>query len=166
MSLVNVSIVGNVTRQPEYFEFQNGKQKTTITVAIKSASQARTGDDRWETEFYRVETWGKLAEISAKYLSKGSHIGASGRLVLDKWQDKTGRDRVTPVVKADQISLPPRLQVVQAQEAITGGTPPAKEPTLAAEECSEDEYDESLGFVMREEITAVPPPQAPNAMAR
>jgi single-strand DNA-binding protein len=153
MSLVNVTIVGNLVRDPEVFAREH-MQKATITVAVSSAGSQRREDGKFETEFYKVEAWGKLAEIAVKFLKKGSHVGVSGRLVLDKWQDKTGRDRVTPTVKADQISLPPKLQVVHAPEAVSAkAVPPAEqELTFAPDGGSEDEYDELLGFTHASEI--------------
>jgi single-strand DNA-binding protein len=105
MSLANISIVGNLVRAPEQMFFANGKTKTTIVVAVNVPSrinkQGAEGAD-----FYRLEAWGKLAELAATYLAKGNQITATGRLVLEKWTDKEGRDRITPTIKADQIVFP------------------------------------------------------------
>lgn len=124
MSLVNISLVGNLVRPPEQMYFASGRVKTTITVAINNPP--RNGRNSETADFYRVETWGKLAELAGKYLDKGNQVGVTGRLVLDHWTDKTGKNRVTPIVEATQLALPPRLKVVsgdQAAEQSFGGNP-------------------------------------------
>jgi len=104
MSLANISIVGNLVRNPEQMHFANGKNKTTIVVAVNVPSRINKGAEG--ADFYRLEAWGKLAELAATYLAKGNQITATGRLVLEKWTDKEGRERMTPTIKADQIVFP------------------------------------------------------------
>lgn len=110
MSMVNVSLVGNLVREPEQVCFASGRIKTTIVVAVNGPHRNSNNEQTSEnsTDFYRVETWGKLAELAQKYLSKGNQVGISGRLIMEHWTDKEGRERLTPVVAATQLSLPPR----------------------------------------------------------
>ena len=106
MSLANISIVGNLVKTPEQMHFVSGKVKTTFTVAVNGFGRPARGGDT--ADFYRVETWGKLAELAGKYLDKGNQIGVSGRLLFDRFVDQQGKNRVIPVVEANQLSLPPR----------------------------------------------------------
>lgn len=130
MSLANVSLVGNLVKAPEQIQFSSGRIKTTLVVAVngtnrsavnKSGAKTTDGDksDRSDgndptkentatADFYRVETWGKLAELASKYLTKGNQVTVSGKLTLDHWTDKHGANRITPVVEANQLSLPPK----------------------------------------------------------
>jgi len=119
MSLANVSLVGNLVKAPEQIEFSSGRIKTTMVVAVNGMNKAREsakaeagkgelGTNGGNADFYRVETWGKLAELAARYLNKGNQVTVSGRLVLDHWTDKHGASRITPVVEANQLSLPPK----------------------------------------------------------
>lgn len=114
MSLVNVSIVGNLVRAPEQTCFASGRVKTTLIVAVNGPNRQPKGAEKGNesTDFYKVETWGKLADLAHKYLDKGNQVGVCGRLLLDHWTDKQGKDRITPVVEASQLSFPPRLRVV------------------------------------------------------
>jgi single-strand DNA-binding protein len=114
MSLVNISIVGNLARAPEQKYFSTGKVKTTLVVAVNGGKKSQ--QDEGAAEFYRVETWGKLAEATGKYLSKGNQVTVTGRLVLDYWTDRSGKERVTPIVEASQLAFPPKLRVVGADE--------------------------------------------------
>ncbi len=106
MSLANVSIVGNLVRTPEQMHFESGKIKTTLTVAVNGFGKPSRGGD--SADFYRVEAWGKLAELAGKYLEKGNQVGVSGRLLFDRFTDQQGRNRMVPVVEANQLSLPPK----------------------------------------------------------
>jgi single-strand DNA-binding protein len=106
MSLANISIVGNLVRMPEQMHFESGKIKTTLTVAVNGFGKPNRGGDA--ADFYRVEAWGKLAELAGKYLEKGNQVAVSGRLLFDRFTDQQGRNRVVPVVEANQLSLPPK----------------------------------------------------------
>jgi single-strand DNA-binding protein len=106
MSLATVSIVGNLVRMPEQMCFSSGKIKTTLTVAVNSFGKPSRGGD--SADFYRVEAWGKLAELAAKYLEKGNQVAVSGRLMFDRFVDQQGKNRMVPIVEANQLSLPPK----------------------------------------------------------
>ncbi len=107
MSLANISIVGNLARAPEQFQFANGRSKTTLVIAVNSFNKIRKEKS---TDFYRVETWDRLADLAINYLKKGNQVTVSGRLALEKWTDREGKDRVTPTVQANQLAFPPRLR--------------------------------------------------------
>jgi single-strand DNA-binding protein len=124
MSLANISIVGNLVKPPEQMHFQSGKVKTTLIVAVNTYGKPNRGGD--SADFYKVETWGKLAELAGQYLSKGNQVAVSGRLLFDRWTDKEGKNRFTPVVEVTQLSLPSRLKVVDSQ----GEQPSLPEETL------------------------------------
>lgn len=131
MSLVNISLVGNLVRPPEQMYFSSGRVKTTMVVAINNPP--RNGRNADTADFYRVETWGKLAELAGKYLNKGNQVGVTGRLLMDHWTDKNGKSRVTPIVEATQLAFPPRLKVVsdeQAADQAVGGNPVGGEVVL------------------------------------
>jgi single stranded DNA-binding protein (ssb) len=109
MSLANISLVGNLVRAPERIEFSSGRVKTTLVVAVNNFVRASGKSDKaTSADFYKVETWGKLAELAAKCLYKGNQITVTGRLIMDHWTDKHGSNRITPVVEASQLSLPPK----------------------------------------------------------
>lgn len=107
MSLANISIVGNLAREPEQFQFASGRTKTTLFVAVSSFNKIRKEKT---TDFYRVETWDRLAELANEYLKKGNQVAVSGRIAMEKWVDREGKDRVTPTVQANQLALPPRFR--------------------------------------------------------
>lgn len=107
MSLANISIVGNLAKEPEQFQFASGRTKTTLFVAVSSFNKVRKEKT---TDYYRVETWDRLAELANEYLKKGNQVAVSGRIAMEKWVDREGKDRVTPTVQANQLALPPRYR--------------------------------------------------------
>ncbi len=113
MSLANVSIVGNLAREPMKHQFSSGRVKTTLVVAVTKFNWTRKEK---ETDFYRVETWDRLAELALNYLKKGNQVAVSGRLVMQKWVDREGKDRLTPTVQANQLSFPPRYRPAAESE--------------------------------------------------
>ncbi len=129
MSLANVSIVGNLVKEPEQHQFASGRIKTTLIVAVNSFNKVRR---ERSADFYRVETWDRLAELAKAYLEKGNQIGVTGRLVMDIWEDKDGRNRITPTVHASQLALPQRRysrnEEKDKEEELAEGLLPESQP--------------------------------------
>lgn len=146
MSLASVSIVGNLVRAPEQMCFPSGHVKTTMVVAInnrvKSKPNGATNNKPKETtDFYKVETWGKLAELSSKFLAKGYQVTVTGRLIMDHWTDRHGKSRVTPVVEATQVAFPPKLRVSDQQAGTSADQTQTINP-IGGEIVMSDEDDE------------------------
>jgi single-strand DNA-binding protein len=116
MSLANISIVGNLVKPPELMHFSSGRTKTTMLVAVNSFGRPSRGGD--SADFYKVEVWGKLAELAGQYLAKGNQVAVSGRLLFDRWTDREGKPRMTPIVEASQLSLPSKLKVVEGEKTV------------------------------------------------
>lgn len=106
MGLANISLVGNLIKAPEQTQFASGRIKTTMVLAVDT--NPKNAQEKGAPDFFRIETWGKLAELANQYLGKGSQVTVSGRLVLNHWIDKEGVARITHVVEANQLSLPPK----------------------------------------------------------
>lgn len=143
MSLANISIVGNLVKTPEQMHFVSGKVKTTFTVAVNGFGKPARGGDT--ADFYRVETWGKLAELAGKYLDKGNQIAVSGRLLFDRFVDQQGKNRVIPVVEANQLSLPPKPKanenIARSYESADGNINDAAGIPIGGDILVEDQVD-------------------------
>lgn len=138
MSLANISIVGNLVRPPDQVSFQTGRVKTTFTVAVNSYIK-----DKNATDYYKVETWGKLAELAGKYLQKGHQVTVSGRLRMEQFVDNNQMPRVIPVVKAEQLSFPPKPKSF-LQEAPRPSLPVAMQSQTVSEQQSQVAPPESM----------------------
>jgi single-strand DNA-binding protein len=104
---VNKAIVlGNLGQDPELKNLPSGSAVCSLSVATSERWKDKTtGEDKELTEWHRVSLFGRLAEIAAQYLRKGSQVYIEGRLRTRKWQDKSGADRYTTEIIADELQL-------------------------------------------------------------
>lgn len=102
-----VILMGVLGRDPESKNFPNGGRITTFSMATTEQWKDKTTGERKElTEWHRITTNNRLAEITGKYLKKGSKVYIEGSLRTRKWKDKTsGADRETIEVRADVLQL-------------------------------------------------------------
>ena len=106
-SVNNVTLIGNLGRDPEVRYMPDGTPVCNISIATTSSWKDKTtGEKREETEWHRVVMYNRLAEIAGEYLKKGRSIYIEGRLKTRKWQDKeTGQDRYSTEIVADQMQM-------------------------------------------------------------
>jgi single-strand DNA-binding protein len=97
-------LVGNLGRDGELRSTPGGKQVLSASLAVEDWSKK---DDRGKpgTEWFKVTVWGKQAESLASYLLKGKTILVEGRLAIQLWTDRDGKNRYTPEVTADRVVL-------------------------------------------------------------
>lgn len=108
-SLNKAQIIGNLTRDPDLKQTANGQSVCTLGVATNRYWSDSSGQKKEEVEFHNVVCWGKLAEICAEYLKKGSKVFFEGRLQTRNWEDDAGiKHYRTEIVANDMIMLSPR----------------------------------------------------------
>lgn len=97
-----VILIGNLGQDPDVRYSADGRAIANISLATTDSwKDKNTGERQDRTEWHRVVFFGKLAEIVAEYLKKGSQVYIEGRLQTRKWQDKSGQDRYTTEVVVD-----------------------------------------------------------------
>lgn len=86
--------------------FPNGGSVTTFSVATTEFWKDKTTGERKEaTEWHRITTSNRLAEIAGKYLKKGGKVYVEGSLRTRKWKDSKGADREVTEIRADELQL-------------------------------------------------------------
>ena len=107
MASVNkVIIVGNLGRDPESRTFPSGDQVCNVTVATTDKwKDKQSGEMREATEWHRVVFNGRLAEIAAQYLRKGSQVYVEGSLRTRKWTDQSGVEKYSTEIRADSMQM-------------------------------------------------------------
>lgn len=101
-----VIIVGNLGNDPDTRYMPSGSAVTNLSVATnESWKDKQTGEQKERTEWHRVAMFGRLAEIAAEYLRKGSQIYIEGKLRTRKWQDQNGNDRWSTEIIADEMQM-------------------------------------------------------------
>jgi single-strand DNA-binding protein len=101
----HVSIVGNLTRDPELRFTPSGQATATFGVAVNRRWQNRQNQE-WEesTSFFDVVCWGQLAENAAQSLSKGSRVLVNGRLDQRSWETSERERRSKIEITADEVA--------------------------------------------------------------
>jgi single-strand DNA-binding protein len=99
-------LIGNLGSDPEVRYTPNGNAIANVVLATSSAwRDKQTGELNERTEWHRIVFFNRLAEIVNEYLRKGSKIYIEGSLRTRKWQDKSGIDRYTTEIIANEMQI-------------------------------------------------------------
>ena len=99
-----VTIVGNLTRDPELRYTPNGAAVATFGVAVNRRWQNRD-NQQWEesTSFFNVTCWRDLAQNVSESLEKGARVLVTGRLEQRSWETQDGERRSVVEIVADEV---------------------------------------------------------------
>ncbi|NIY73392.1 single-stranded DNA-binding protein [Marivivens donghaensis] len=99
-SVNKVILIGNLGRDPEVRNFNNGGKVVNLRIATSENWKDRnTGERRERTEWHSVAIFNEaLGRIAEQYLRKGSTVYVEGQLETRKWQDQSGQDRYSTEV--------------------------------------------------------------------
>ena len=99
-SVNKVILVGNLGRDPEARQMQDGNPVVNLSLATsESWKDKNTGERREKTEWHRVVIFNeRLADVAQKYLKKGSKIYIEGQLQTRKWTDQSGVEKYSTEV--------------------------------------------------------------------
>ena len=115
----------------------SGMTVTNIRIATsESWKDKASGAQQERTEWHSVALFGRLGEIAAEYLRKGSQVFVEGKLRTRKWQDKQGNDRFTTEIIADNMQMLGGRAGGGSERASSGGNFGASAPPR-------DDYDQS-----------------------
>jgi single-strand DNA-binding protein len=99
-----VTLIGNLTRDPELKYTPAGTAVCTFGVATNRTWTTVTGEQKEDTQFHRIVAWQKLAELCGKLLTKGKKIYLEGRITYRSFVGKDGMQRsITEIVMDDFI---------------------------------------------------------------
>ncbi|GAA2534925.1 single-stranded DNA-binding protein [Microbacterium mitrae] len=118
-----ITVVGNLTADPELRYTQNGLPVANFTIASTPRTFDRQANE-WkdgEALFLRASVWREFAEHVAGSLTKGMRVIASGRLRQRSYQDKEGNNRTAIELEIDEIGPSLRYATAQVTRAASGG---------------------------------------------
>jgi len=140
MSGVNkVILIGNLGADPEIRHLQNGVSVANFRIATSEVYKDKTtGEKREQTEWHSIVAWRGLAEITEKYLKKGSKVYVEGKLRTRKWE-KDGIDRYTTEIMADEMSLLDRPTGERSNEPAPQRQAQAATASTAADQGEDDD---------------------------
>ncbi len=115
----NITIIGNLTRDPELRHTQKGTALASLGVAWNRRYQ-QNGQDVEDVSFFNITCWGTLAEnVANSSLMKGSRVVVVGRLNQNTYETRDGESRSTVEIVADEVS--PSLKWATAEVTKTSG---------------------------------------------
>jgi single-strand DNA-binding protein len=101
-----VILIGNLGADPETRAIPSGTTVANLRIATsESWRDKQSGEQQERTEWHRVALFGRLAEIAAEYLKKGSQVYIEGSLRTRKWQDKQGNDRYSTEIIGNDLQM-------------------------------------------------------------
>ncbi len=109
-----VTVVGNITRDPEIRYTPNGQANATFGLAVNRRWQNRQTNE-WEerTSFFNIVCWRELADNVSESLAKGARVIVTGRLEQRSWETDQGDKRSVVEIVADEVG--PSLRWASAQ---------------------------------------------------
>jgi single-strand DNA-binding protein len=100
-----VTVVGNLTRDPELRFTPNGTPVVSFAIAVNRRIQNKdSGEWTSSADFFNVAAWFKLADNCAESLNKGDRVLVTGRLSQDSWDDKDGQKRSSYKIVANIVA--------------------------------------------------------------
>ena len=100
-----VILVGNLGKDPEVRYLDGGVAVANFPLATTETYKDKTGNRVDQTEWHNVVLWRGLAEITEKYLKKGSQVYIEGKLRTRSYDDKEGIKRYTTEIVADNMTM-------------------------------------------------------------
>lgn len=158
-----VIIVGTLGNDPEVKYSASGSAIANLAVATSEQwKDKQTGEKKEQTEWHRVVIFGKLAEVAAEYLRKGSQVYIEGQLRTRKWTDSNGVDKYTTEIVIPQMggvmqmlggkrddSGQPRQQSGQQPKGGWGANPQQQQPKQQSQQGGNEppmDFDDDIPF--------------------
>ncbi len=105
-AITKLLLIRHLGPEPDSRPTPGGTTVTNIPIATsESWRDKQSGEMKEQTEWHTVVMWNRLGEIAAEYLKKGSQVYIEGRLRTRKWQDKTGNDRYSTEIVANEMQM-------------------------------------------------------------
>lgn len=140
MYLNKAMIYGNLTRDPELKALPSGMQVCSLSIATNRVYNDRDGKRQEATDYHNVVVFGKQAENSAKYLTKGNGVYVEGRMQTRSW-DKDGQKQYRTEVIADRVQFGPKNGSGSSSSAPAAATGSSNEKAPAVPDYPEEEIN-------------------------
>ena len=121
--LNRVQIIGRLGRDVELRQTPSGQSVASFTVATDESYTSRDGQKVEQTEWHRINVFGKQAELCGRFIGKGSLVYVEGKLRTRKWTDQSGQERSSTEINADRVQFLDRHQDAQQAAPTQRQTP-------------------------------------------
>ena len=100
-----LTIIGNLTRDPEQRTTPSGSTVCSFTVAVNRRGRRDAQNNQPEADFFRVSAWNQLGENCARYLAKGRKVAVVGPVSVHTYQGQDGQTRASLEVMANDVEF-------------------------------------------------------------
>jgi single-strand DNA-binding protein len=107
-----VTVVGNLTREPELRYTPSGQAVVKFGIAVNRFYLNRKGEKVEQTDFFTVNAWRSLAENAAESLNTGTRVLVTGRLQSRTWETEDGQKRSAVEIEAEEVAASLRWATV------------------------------------------------------
>ncbi len=147
-SINRVTLVGNLTRDPELRTTPAGKSVCTLGLAVNDRYKNDAGEWVEKPNYFDIVVWGAQAESCAQYLSKGRQIAVDGRLSFRSWEAQDGSKRSKVEVIANTVQfLGSRQDAGSSPGApVTTGAPSGLQPDTSDFDAPSSAGDDDIPF--------------------
>ncbi len=105
MSVNKAILIGYVGNDPEVRYLDSGTPVANFRLATSENYTNRSGEKVSQTEWHNIVVWRGLAEVTEKYVKKGTQLYIEGRIRTRTWDDKEGNKRYTTEIVADNMQM-------------------------------------------------------------
>ncbi len=145
--LNQVQIIGRVGKDPEVRYLPSGEAVANFSVATTEKwKDKQSGELREETEWHRISTFGRLAEIVGQYVKKGGLVYVSGKIKTRKYTDKDGSEKYATDIRANEMKMLSGRENNQGGEHAPRASTPQQRPAPAAQGSGFDDMDDDIPF--------------------
>jgi single-strand DNA-binding protein len=130
-SLNQVTLMGNLTRDPELRQTPNGQNVCSFSLALNRSYKDQSGEWQEATDYVDVVAWGPLAERVSQYMTKGRRCLVQGRLQSRSWE-QDGQKRNKVEVLSNDVTFLDGRGGENSQEGGTSDEPKASTPTKSS----------------------------------
>jgi len=146
-SVNKVILIGHLGADPETRVMPSGMTVANLRLATsENWKDKQSGETQERTEWHNVALFGRLGEVAAEYLRKGSQVYIEGRLRTRKWQDKEGRDRYTTEIIGNDMQMLGGRGGGGGAYAESGGSAATSTREAATPAVAQEDFDDDIPF--------------------
>ena len=128
MNLSPITVIGNITADPELAFLGSGTPKLTFSVAVNHVWYDDKNEKQEKVSFVNVTAWRYLAENIARSASKGVGVIVHGRLEQRTYEKDGEKKSITEIVAEEVGILVRSIESIERRNSSEGGTKPAAKP--------------------------------------
>ncbi len=100
-----VQLIGHIGNNPDVRTTESGKKMARFSMATNEVYRNTKGEKVTETQWHNLIAWGKVAELSERYLSKGREVAIEGKLINRSFSTKEGVKKYITEIQVNELLM-------------------------------------------------------------